>query len=146
VNKRIALASVFALTLAVPGHRVAADEKSDGACLAFEPQVVTLQGKLSAHQFYGPPGYGEEPATDSRERGYVLDLVSPICVKGNPGSDLNAETVRKVRHVQVGPGRGKTWKDLESQVGKLVLMRGTLSSAITGHHHTPVLMDVTEIR
>ncbi len=44
----------------------------------FEPAVVELTGKLVEKVFYGPPGYGEDPKSDSKEHAAILLLSKPI--------------------------------------------------------------------
>ena len=48
--------------------------------LHYEPEKVTLTGRIVSRTFYGPPNYGENPKTDSREAQYILLLVTPIDV------------------------------------------------------------------
>jgi hypothetical protein len=40
----------------------------------FEPAVVTLTGKLVKKEFFGPPRYGENPKTDSKEQAAILSF------------------------------------------------------------------------
>src|SRR5260370_41839008 len=48
--------------------------------LHYEPEKVTLKGKVVSRTFYGPPNYGENPKTDSRESQYILILDSAVYV------------------------------------------------------------------
>jgi hypothetical protein len=66
--------------------------------LHYGPEKVTLIGKLVSRTFYGPPNYGENPKTDSKESQYVLLLDSPIDVVGSK-DDLLTETEREVRRI-----------------------------------------------
>ena len=116
------------------------------SCLSYEPAVVTIKGKLTAKVFYGPPNYGEEPATDSRETAYLLKLTTSICVSGDPSSDVNSESEQGVRVVQLGPGGTVTWKALSHLVGRNVEVSGTLFHAVTGHHRTEVVMNVSRVK
>jgi hypothetical protein len=89
---------------------------------------------------YGPPNFGEDPVHDAKETYWRLDLKEPICVKGDdPKADTpDIEAASGVRHLQIvylnGYPKGGGW------VGRRVIVTGTLSHAITGHHHTTVLI------
>ena len=94
--------------------------------------------------FYGPPNYGENPKTDSKESQYVLLLDSPIDVVGSK-EDVITQTEREVRRITlvVIDFKANTVKPL---LGSRVVVEGTLFHAHTGHHHTRVLIEVSSIR
>src|ERR1043166_6801310 len=50
------------------------DEES--VWLHYEPEVVTLHGRVTETTEYGPPNYGENPETDSIEHPIILDRKS----------------------------------------------------------------------
>jgi len=114
------------------------------ACLTYEPARVELTGKVSEKQAFGPPGYGEDPAHDKRETYFVLALSAPLCVTGDPKSQTNNESETDVREVQLvfasGQSLRRAWLDHNISVS------GTLFHAVTGHHRTKVLIQVTETR
>jgi hypothetical protein len=111
---------------------------AEGAtCLHYGGEPVTLSGTLRYRTFFGPPNYGENPTTDSRETQSILYLSAPICVDADPSGDEEAES--KQLRVTLVPMRSI---DLKRYVGKMVRVRGTLFHSITGHHHTPVLMTI----
>jgi hypothetical protein len=117
-------------------------QRAGAACLKYEPASVTLSGTIATRTAFGPPNYGEDPKHDSRERYLVLALDTPICVDADPKSNLNYESAADVAAVQMVyfekyPFR-KGW------LNKHVTVTGTLFAAETGHHHTPVLIQVTE--
>jgi hypothetical protein len=114
-------------------------------CLAYEPVVVELIGKLTSKTYPGPPGYGESPTQDRPEKVILLTLVKPICTSGDSASDLNSESVSSIQTLQVGP-RATSWKLLERFVGHKVIVKGTLFNAHTGHHRTKVLMAISTVR
>jgi hypothetical protein len=60
-------------------------------CLHYGGDPVTLTGKVKVQTFYGPPNYGENPDTDSRETQLILVLAEPICVEANPSNYEEAE-------------------------------------------------------
>lgn len=110
--------------------------------LTYEPTVVELKGKLITKTFYGPPNYGENPDTDSKEEFAILVLSKPVNVRGNADPDAGYErtTVKHLREMQLV--LTMPHKEL---IGKKVIVKGTLFHAFTGHHHTDVLMFVQSI-
>ena len=109
--------------------------------LDYWPAVVELKGELSVETFFGPPNFGEDPETDTKERHWILTLDKPINVRGrkdpDPGLAPSVENVDKLQLVL-----SKTATEL---VGKKVKIKGTLFHAHTGHHHTDVLLEVETI-
>ncbi len=104
----------------------------------FEPAVSTLTGILKAQVFYGPPGYGESPKIDKKETAFILNLTKPITVIADPDDEdgLNSTTqnVTKIQLVSLGKLR------LGEYNNKTIKVSGTFFSAISGHHHTDVLL------
>ncbi|WP_374335619.1 DUF4431 domain-containing protein [Leeia sp.] len=109
-------------------------------CLHYAGAPLTLTGTVTLKTFYGPPNYGESPKTDAREVQAVLVLPKPICVAANPQTEEEAETGQRL--ITLVPPAGMRFKPYQ---GKTVVLTGTLFHAITGHHHTPVLMEVTRV-
>jgi hypothetical protein len=113
-------------------------------CLKYQPVTVALAGTISVRDAFGPPGYGEDPKHDKKEKYLLLTLDAPICVEGNPKDDANSQSESNVTAVQMlyldkHPFH-KKW------LNKHVSVTGTLFHAITGHHRTPVLIEVTQTR
>ena len=110
--------------------------------LEYEPAVVQLEGRLSIKTFFGPPNFGENPKTDSKEQTRILVLDRPIKVRANDETDpVLGPSVENVRELQLlfdGP--------LRKWVGKKLIVKGTLFHAHTGHHFTDVLLHVQSIR
>jgi hypothetical protein len=112
--------------------------------LSYEPAVVELRGKLITRMYYGPPNYGENPKTDSKEVLPFLVLSKPVNVRGypdpnaGPPEQVTVENVRRMELVLTLPHK--------NMIGKNVIVTGTLFHAFTGHHHTDVLMTVQTIR
>lgn len=111
--------------------------------LSYEPDRVTLVGKVVSRTFYGPPNYGEDPATDSKEDQYILILDTPIDVIGS--IDPIDKTERGVKKLTLVVFDFKT-NPVESLLGKRVEVHGRLFHAHTGHHRTRVLIEVESIR
>lgn len=107
----------------------------------YEPQEVELSGTLTERIFYGPPGYGEDPKHDTKEQATVLKLEGPITVIPE-GRDATNERHDNVSEVQVV---NMKHLPLAALFEKKVKVSGTLFSAITGHHHTDVLINAEEI-
>ena len=130
----------FVLPLLLCGFAEPAQEKG---WVSYQPAVVELKGTLSVRRYYGPPNYGENPKTDSKETMFILTLSQPVNVRGNtdPKAGLEKNSVKNIRRIQLVltiPYKGL--------IGKRVLVKGTLFHAFTGHHHTDVLMDVSFIK
>ena len=107
-------------------------------CLEYGPAIVTLTGTLARHLEYGPPNYGEDPAHDAKEVYWYLQLRDPICVNGKKDT-AEMEDENNVRQVQIvylnGYPKGDRWINHRASV------TGTLFHAMTGHHHTKVLIE-----
>lgn len=106
-------------------------------CFKYDTETVVLQGRVRVETFYGPPNYGESPATDSKERQAILHLKQPLCTLAS--DDDPAETHQ--RRVTLVPRGGLS---LHAFAGKEVSVTGKLFHATTGHHHTPVLISVEQ--
>jgi hypothetical protein len=110
----------------------------------YEPEKVMLKGKVVSRTFYGPPNYGENPKTDSRESQYILILDSAVDVVAT-GSDPTDQTERGVRRVTLVVDDFAA-HPVRPLLGRRVLIEGTLFHAHTGHHHTKVLIEVSSIK
>ena len=111
--------------------------------LNYEPEVVSLKGKLVVKRFYGPPNFGEDSKTDEKEDMPVLLLGEPVNVRGKNESGpaaINNESVKNVREMAL-----VLTIPHKNLIGKPVIVKGTLFHAFTGHHHTDVLLDVQSI-
>ncbi len=105
----------------------------------YEPAMVTLQGVLELEPKFGPPNYGESPATDKRMCIYVLRLEQPIIVGTRATlSELNDKIVANVSRVQL-VFDGKAPDAIAAAIGKTASLRGSLSGQATGHHFYPML-------
>lgn len=109
---------------------------------------VTLHGRLIQRKVYGPPGYGETPATDAKASIFVLKLSHQISVEpaehadANDGVDLDpAEGVLELQLFLRFPPR----VDVRKLAGHDVTATGTLNESITASQYTKVWMDVTTL-
>jgi hypothetical protein len=139
------LTLVFAEPAVLPAQQAALAPAQGTTCLSYEPVVVELTGVIVRETFPGPPNYESVKDGDQPEVHWLLNLPQPICVNEDKESpDLNPAQVgiRRIQLVFMDPKAYKSYKPL---VGKTVLAKGTLYGAISGHHHTPVLLTVTSI-
>ncbi|MFG6459693.1 DUF4431 domain-containing protein [Roseateles sp. BYS96W] len=114
---------------------------AQAACLAYGRPLAGLAGKLEVRDFFGPPGYGENPGTDRRERQAVLVLDEPVCADAGALAGEVAEVgQRELTLTPGGAGIGFT-----AWAGRRVVVGGELFHAFTAHHHTPLLVRVTHI-
>ena len=113
-------------------------------CLSFEPRTVELRGRLSIQQKYGPPNYGEDSATDQKVQVPILVLDHPVNVCGDSTSQVNSESVHDVKEIQlVLPDGAHAYDRLMNQS---VVVTGTLSAAVSGHHYTPVVLTIRKAK
>ena len=115
--------------------------KSKGRVYHFTPDTVVLSGVLIEKMFYGPPGYGEHPKTDSKEYPFILKLSSPISVVAHPNDSIN-QTRINVKEIQT---INFVHIKLIDFLGKRIKVIGTLSSALIGHDHTDVLIKIITV-
>jgi len=93
--------------------------------------VAVLEGRVVCKEFWGPPNYGEDPERDARETACM------VCPRPDRCYQLVVSSEKVWRAL---PGRA-----LRALEGKLVKVRGEVFRATTGHHRTPLLIDVAAI-
>jgi hypothetical protein len=118
--------------------------------LTYAPTKVTLEGVLSKEERYGPPNFGENPATDAKVHIYVLHLVRPVDVKGdsdaaNDPGDPDVDSYSNVAEIQLEQVFGNGTGGLEEFVGKNVRVDGTLHEKVTPGDYMDVDMFVESI-
>jgi Domain of unknown function (DUF4431) len=133
------------LLILLSGVSFSWNEKLPQDCLSYEPSTVMLKGKIGRKTFAGRPNYESIKKGDEPEIYWVLRLTKPICVNGDESMPNGENPEKNVSDIQLGLDEEQyaRYKDL---LGKEVVVRGTLSHALTGHHHTNVLLKVTEIK
>ena len=132
---------VVSLGLALAASSCAGISSSPPA-LRYEPAVVRLRGTVELEWQYGPPNYGENPETDSRDLIAVLQLDKTVSVAGDPKSSSNTESFDNVERIQLVTLDGRPFSPY---AGKPVEVVGTLFARLTGHHYTDVLVIVKRI-
>ena len=115
-----------------------------GSVLAAEPcfhyaQEIKLSGYLEVRAFYGPPGYGENPKTDSRLRQDILFLDEPICTKDNR-DEMGEKTQIEVTLRTESPS-----SELTGLAGKYITVTGRLEHAETGHDNTNLILSSVKL-
>lgn len=93
---------------------------------------VTLTGYVGTVTFPGQPNYEDVRHGDAKETVQVLFIGEPICTNGDDISD----SVTAIAALQLACG-----KDFTKRAGSPVTIAGTLYGAISGHHHTAVLLE-----
>lgn len=102
-------------------------------CLKPNVEGQSAQGQLAIGRARDAAGRPETP--------YILRLASNACLDANNRD----EAVRRARTIHIFPADEKLRAALRRLVGKTVVVRGSPSFAHTGHHHAPIVMQVTEI-
>lgn len=126
--------AILLLSLGAPGFA-----RANPTCQAYEPAQVTIEGVIERKTFAGPPNYENIESGDRAETYWILNLKSPICVDGPP-DELNSPE-RDVSQIQLVLKR-EHYERFAQLVGRRARAAGTLFHAISGHHHTSVLLTV----
>lgn len=111
-------------------------------CLHYEPSPVTLTGEVRSRTVPGPPNYSNIARGDIPEKIYLLELSEPVCVSGDPTSNLNNKSQADLTEIQLSIPAEK----VRGLVGRRVQVSGTLFGAHTGHHRTPVVLRVSKLK
>jgi hypothetical protein len=107
-------------------------------------RAVTLErvtGTAVKHCAYGPPGYGEEPQTDSREDSIMLVLDEPIAELrvGRGDGDTCIDNVAMF-HIATFEKRPKVPQPVDLAQQHFTLIIKDLHHAETAHHQTRVML------
>ncbi|MBS1155879.1 MAG: uncharacterized protein H6R07_1803 [Proteobacteria bacterium] len=112
------------------------------ACLGYDPEKVTLYGKLVRETYPGPPNFESVKDGDEPETGYYVHLGKSICVRDKNNQELSSyDHVRKVQLIL----SAEQYKQLRPRLGKQVTLGGMLWDGNTGHYHAPVGLKVKKI-
>ncbi|HSH39101.1 MAG TPA: hypothetical protein VK993_09970 [Chthoniobacterales bacterium] len=110
---------------------------------------VLLTGRLVRRTFPGPPGFESVAKGDRAERVPVLELDHEVHVR-HP--DFPREDPHTVRRIQLWTARSDLKEEaaldklVASAVGQKVVVKATLSVGMTGHHHTPVMGHIQQLK
>ena len=109
----------------------------------YYPSISKIEGELTLQSFFVPPSYGEDPVNDEREDVYILRLNYHINVisekEEREEGDLDS-TKLNIKEVQIC-----TLEPIRHLVNKKIKVSGIFFGANTGHHWTPVILDVKDI-
>lgn len=114
-------------------------------CFEYEPEAVSVVGRIQRTAFPGPLNYSSIEDGDKREVQWVLHLSRPACVNGKVGDDLNSGSESQIKEMQLVILNQADWKRFAPLVGKSVKVTGTLFHAFTGHHRTSILLTAQSI-
>jgi len=113
-------------------------------CLPYGPSIVELTGTLERRDYPGPPNYESVEQGDARETTWLLHLDKQACtLEGADASDPPRVGLGLMQLVFANGARD--YDKYRSLMGKHILARGTLFGAQTAHHHTCVLLTVSEL-
>jgi hypothetical protein len=156
-NRRLSLLATAIIILAVSrlapasGVSYASEAQSSNTStpertFKFDTPGVKLEGTLSERVFYGPPGFGETPDKDAREKVLILTLEKPITVvpveNAKPKVTSSLSTLRNVRGVQLFIFPSAKREEARKLIGKTIVAIGTLNEATAPSEHLKVSMDV----
>ena len=110
-------------------------------CLSYEPDTVRIAGTLRQITYPGRPNYESIANGDEPETGYYLVLAKEVCTKGDSSSS-DAYPVSHVDTVQLVLDSAG-YVRLRPSLGTTTTLSGTLFAAQTGHHHAPILLQVS---
>ncbi|MFM0730348.1 DUF4431 domain-containing protein [Paraburkholderia sediminicola] len=119
-----------------------------GVGTAAEPSPsITLEGTLEIGEFYGPPNYGEKPSSDRVEHSLYLQLPATLTTQLSDSAALatlgpDAQRTYFVQVVVHDPERAAA----EKAIGHRVQIVGDRLEPLTGHHRSPLLIDVKSLK
>ncbi len=130
-----AIAAIAVLTLA--GVTAGAQQP---ACLSYEPQPVSIVGRLDLRLFPGPPHFKSVEAGDFPDPVWMLTPKSPVCLDAIPGDTWSIAQSR-IEAIQI-QARVAMSPDMN---GRTVHVEGTLYRPRTGHARTAIVMRATSV-
>lgn len=108
----------------------------------FGPDTSIIEGTLEMEEQFGPPGYGEDPENDMKEKLFFLYLETPVNVYAvDSVSDSFDVSTKGVDRIQLNSPD----IDLNPYNKMKIKLKGVFFGAFTRHHHTDVLMDVKQV-
>ncbi|HEV7376730.1 MAG TPA: DUF4431 domain-containing protein [Pyrinomonadaceae bacterium] len=125
------------LCLFIPTAYVSAQE-----CLSYNVAGVQLTGTISRKTFPGPPNYESVRRGDKPETYWILHLARPICTTA--GVDNDAESNVTEIQLILTPKQYALYKKFVGARAR-VRVTGKLLHAISGHHHTQVLLELASM-
>lgn len=115
-------------------------------CL-MEGQELTFTGTISRETFPGPPNYESINSGDTPETYWILTIGTPQCVLAESMEDGEFyEVAKSITRFQLAFDGSEIYKTQKDLIGADVVVNGQLFVAISGHHHTEVLISVKNIK
>jgi hypothetical protein len=104
---------------------------------------VILFGKIVKQGFPTSPNYDSLNKSDKRDTCWVLTLEKNICIAGKKDNDIDVfeKDIKNVQLIFLENGFNKYHKMLNQKV----MVSGSLTHQISGHHHTKILLIVNSI-
>lgn len=110
---------------------------SGSECYKYSNQV-TLQGVLTRQSFPEQSNYESVAKGDAKATYFFVSTPKPFCVdSGNETLEPEENQISKVQLI-LSPDE---YSKLRPSLGKVVSCSGSFFHAITGHHHSIVLLD-----
>lgn len=121
-----------------------------GPAVPTGPTQLALSGRLVQRLIWGPPNFGENPKTDRRYAIWVLKLryAVPVLTDSEFKKDVQGEAPRRpvwIRDMQLIPQNAGILDVLNSQLGRMITVVGSLWTAEAPAEATPVVMHVKRI-
>lgn len=108
-------------------------------------QSTHLTGTISMETFPGLPNYESIKAGDEPETYWILTTDQPYCGEGedfsNEGQKITEKNETRFQLVLTAD----QYKEWNALLSKKVSVEGSMFLAHTGHHHTPMLIEVTKM-
>jgi TonB family protein len=117
--------------------------RAQSRCFGYGAPGVTVQGRISRRVFPGRPNYSSVANGDEPEEVWIVNLANPLCTTTG---DADQPSEGDVRAMQMLFDSADSYRAYQSMVGENVRIGGFLEHAITGHHHTPVMIKATRIQ
>ncbi|HCB1501240.1 TPA: DUF4431 domain-containing protein [Klebsiella michiganensis] len=119
-----------------------------GSVFAAEPcihyaQEVKLSGYVEVRTFFGPPNYGENPKTDSRQVQSMLFLDEPVCATAAPNAIQYDEDERD--QIEVTLRTESPSSALTSLASKHVTVAGKLEHAESGYDNSKLILSSAKL-
>ena len=108
----------------------------DSECIDLQHQV-TLRGKVSQRQVYGPPNFGETPAIDQRRVVRIFTPHRPVRICDTRGDVADRHEDPSVTEMQLINDEGGHTVENERSV------TGVLARSENALHYTPVIFIVS---
>jgi hypothetical protein len=127
-----------------PSQRIAIEAIKQIKSYPYEPQAVTLIGKIISKPYFSFSDYDEPSRKIQKAIIYLLKLDSPIRVQGDPTDVRNTQSFENVSELQLLDSQ--LHHNFKEYLGNTVEIKGALSQAISRYCYTKVLLNVLAIK